>query len=57
MKQYTDFNDLATKSALGSQGVKRQMRPIVERLIERRQAFNLQDKKGVQSLAKHVRIL
>jgi putative DNA primase/helicase len=45
MKQYTDFNDLATKSVLGSEAVKRQVQPIVESLTERRQAFNLQDKK------------
>ena len=53
MKQYTDFNDLATKSVLGSEGVKRQVRPVVESLIERRQALNLQDKECVQPLAKH----
>jgi hypothetical protein len=38
MKQYTDFNDLATKSVLGSAAVERQMRPIIQSLIERRQA-------------------
>jgi hypothetical protein len=30
MKQYTDFNDLATKSVLGSEGVKRQVQVIIE---------------------------
>jgi putative DNA primase/helicase len=44
MKQYTDFNDLATKSVLGSEAVKRQVQPIVESLTERRQARNPQDK-------------
>ena len=57
MKQYTDFNDLATKSMLGRQAVQHQVRPVVESLIERRQALNLQDKECVQPLAKHVRIL
>ena len=56
MKQYTDFNDLATKSVLGREGVERQVRPIVESLIERPQTRNLQDKERVQPLAKHVRI-
>ena len=44
MKQYTDFNDLATKSVLGSEGVKRQVRPILESLIERRQALARQER-------------
>jgi putative DNA primase/helicase len=56
MKQYTDFNDLATKSVLGSEGVMRQVRPIAESLIERRQAHNFQDKERVQPLAQHLRI-
>jgi hypothetical protein len=42
MKQYTDFNDLATKSVLGSEGIKRQGQPIVESLIVRRQALGRQ---------------
>lgn len=57
MKQYTDFNDLATKSVLGSEGVKRQVRPIAESLIKRRLTHNLQDKQRVQSPAKQMRIL
>jgi putative DNA primase/helicase len=56
MKQHTDFNDLATKSVLGTEGVKRQLRPVVERLIERRLAHNLQNKERAQSVAKHLRI-
>ena len=56
MKHYTDFNDLATKSVLGTEAVEHQVRPIVESLIERRQARNLQDKHRVQPLAKHLRI-
>jgi hypothetical protein len=56
MKQYTDFNVLATKSVLGSEGVERQLRPVVERLIDRRQAHNLLDKQRVQPLTKRLRI-
>jgi putative DNA primase/helicase len=39
MKQYTDFNDLATKSVLGSQGVERQVQPIVASLLGRQQGL------------------
>jgi phage/plasmid primase-like uncharacterized protein len=56
MKQYTDFNDLATKSVLGSEGVERQVQQVIESMIERREALNLQDKERVQSGAKHLRI-
>jgi phage/plasmid primase-like uncharacterized protein len=56
VKQYTDFNDLATKSTLGSEGVKRQVQPIVESLKEGRLARNLQDQKRLQSLAQYLRI-
>jgi hypothetical protein len=52
MKQYTDFNDLATKSVLGSEGVKRQVQTIVESLIRRRQERNPQDKERVRPPAK-----
>ena len=41
MKQHTDFNDLATKSVLGSEAVEHQVRPIVDSLLERRKALNL----------------
>jgi len=57
MKQYTDFNDLATKSALGTEAVEHQVRPIVESLIERREERNLQNRERVQPLAKQLRIL
>jgi hypothetical protein len=57
MKQYTDFNDLATKSVLGREAVERQMRSIVESLTERGQARNLQDKERVQALAQHLRLV
>lgn len=35
MKKYTDFNDLANKSALGKQGVDRQVRSFMDDLIEK----------------------
>jgi len=34
MKQFTDFNDLATKSALGLDGVHRQTKAILDALVE-----------------------
>jgi len=37
-KGFTDFNDLANKSALGIEGVSRQIRAVVEPAIERGQA-------------------
>jgi hypothetical protein len=57
MKQYTDFNDLATKSVLGSEAVERQVQPIVESLIEHRRARTLQDKKRVQPLTIHLQFV
>ena len=38
MKQYTDFNDLATKSVLGHEGIERQVRAVVDDIITRHQA-------------------
>ena len=38
MKQFTDFNDLANKSALGAEGIDRQVRSLVESVIEKYQA-------------------
>jgi putative DNA primase/helicase len=35
IKQYTDFNDLATKSALGKEGIDRQVRSLVDAVIEK----------------------
>ena len=37
MKMFTDFNDLATKSALGEGGVERQVTNIVNSLVVRNQ--------------------
>ncbi|WP_430233734.1 zincin-like metallopeptidase domain-containing protein [Nitrosomonas communis] len=36
---FTDFNDLANNSRLGEEGVKRQVAPLVERLIRERQVL------------------
>jgi antirestriction protein ArdC/phage/plasmid primase-like uncharacterized protein len=36
-KQFTDFNDLATKSQLGREAVERQVKAVVDRAIEKRQ--------------------
>ncbi|WP_347990332.1 strawberry notch-like NTP hydrolase domain-containing protein [Methylomonas sp. AM2-LC] len=38
MRQFTDFNDLATKSDLGQDGVERQVRLFVDDLVEQHQA-------------------
>jgi hypothetical protein len=38
MKQYTDFNDLALKSVLGSEGVERQVRSVLDSLQHARVA-------------------
>jgi putative DNA primase/helicase len=35
MKQFTDFNDLANKSALGQEGVDRQVRSLVDQVVEK----------------------
>jgi antirestriction protein ArdC/phage/plasmid primase-like uncharacterized protein len=35
MKQFTDFNDLATKSALGQEAVDGQVRSVVDKLVEK----------------------
>lgn len=37
MKRYTDFNDLATKSVLGREGVGRQVTVIVNSIVERQE--------------------
>lgn len=37
MKKFTDWNDVATRSALGRDGVARQVRPVVQAAIARRE--------------------
>ena len=38
MKSFTDFNDLATKSVLGKEGIERQVRSVVFSVIDKHQA-------------------
>lgn len=44
MKQHTDFNDLATRSKLGVEGIQRQVNPIVDAMIEK---SRVQTQKGL----------
>lgn len=46
MRKFTDWNDLATRSEAGRDGVRRQLRPVLEREIERQQANNQGVKKA-----------
>lgn len=41
MKQYTDFNDLATRSALGQAGLDRQVRSLVDAAIGKHQGMQV----------------
>lgn len=43
-KSFSDFNDLATKSALGSEGVNRQIKPIVEKMIRKNETPVIEQK-------------
>jgi phage/plasmid primase-like uncharacterized protein len=48
MKQYTDFNDLVTKSELGKESIVRQVNSVVEALIEKHQAQKVQQQESIQ---------
>jgi putative DNA primase/helicase len=48
MKQYTDFNDLATKSALGQEGLDRQVRALVEATIAKHQGVQVDQQQDLQ---------
>lgn len=56
MKKFTDFNDLATRSVLGKEGLDRQIRPIVEAAVQKHSARQAeqqqQEKKQEQTPAK-----
>ena len=41
-KGFTDFNDLATKSVLGREGIERQVRSVVDDVIERCHAHGVE---------------
>lgn len=51
MKQYTDFNDLANKSALGTEGVRRQVAAMTKS-INKRQSVKLNAHPDVEDTAK-----
>lgn len=46
-KQFSDFNDLATKSILGKEGLKRQVQPIVNDVILKQGAHRFEPKKSL----------
>ena len=48
MKQFTDFNDLVNKSVLGAEGIDRQVRSLVESVIEKHQAAQAQSEQQEQ---------
>ncbi|HGT2644337.1 TPA: zincin-like metallopeptidase domain-containing protein [Legionella pneumophila] len=43
-KSFSDFNDLASKSVLGSEGVKRQIKPIVDKIIQKNETSIIEQK-------------
>ncbi|KTD44124.1 zincin-like metallopeptidase domain-containing protein [Legionella quateirensis] len=43
-KSFSDFNDLASKSVLGSEGVKRQIKPIVDKIIQKKETSIIEQK-------------
>jgi putative DNA primase/helicase len=49
-KKFSDFNDLATKSTLGSEGIKRQVCSVVDAVIEKHLANFRQQEKIVQKV-------
>ena len=48
IKRYTDFNDLATQSSLGQEGVKRQVKITVNKAIEEAQQKQQQRRQQAQ---------
>jgi len=48
VKQYTDFNDLATKSVLGKEGVQRQVVPVIDRIVQEHDKVRTQELKHTQ---------
>ena len=47
-KGFTDFNDLATKSVLGREGIERQVRSVVDDVIERERARSVESPQQVE---------
>ena len=54
-KGFTDFNDLATKSVLGREGIERQVRSVVDDVIERHQAHCVELPQQVEKLEQRLR--
>jgi putative DNA primase/helicase len=48
MKQFTDFNDLAMRSTLGREGLDRQVRAVVENVIELQRARSTVEQEDLQ---------
>ncbi|HHM2297758.1 TPA: zincin-like metallopeptidase domain-containing protein [Legionella anisa] len=48
-KAFSDFNDLATKSVLGAEGVKRQVKSVVDRLIQKHETHKMKQKQVNQT--------
>ena len=47
-KRFSDFNDLANNSALGMEGVRRQVKPVVDTLVHRYSRIQQQNSTGLQ---------
>ncbi|MBL8366991.1 MAG: DUF1738 domain-containing protein [Candidatus Accumulibacter sp.] len=45
-KGFTDFNDLATKSGLGQEGLARQVCSVVDDVLERQQGSGIEERRG-----------
>jgi putative DNA primase/helicase len=43
-KSFSDFNDLASKSLLGSEGLKRQIKGIVDKVIQKKEPLIIEQK-------------
>ncbi|HRD89764.1 MAG TPA: hypothetical protein PK752_16110, partial [Accumulibacter sp.] len=54
-KGFTDFNDLATKSVLGREGLERQVRSVVDDVIERCQAQSVELPQQVEKREQRLR--
>ncbi|ALS68386.2 zincin-like metallopeptidase domain-containing protein [Pandoraea apista] len=50
MKKFTDWNDLAMRSEAGRDGVRRQLRPVIERAVAERQQENNQGVKKARGI-------
>ena len=48
-KAFSDFNDLATKSVLGAEGVKRQVKSVVDQIIQKHEIHNMKQKQVRQT--------